>query len=351
MSGNQTGAERISVALCTYNGARFLPAQLESILAQTRLPDEVQVFDDCSTDNSVELLVRFAAQAAFPVHIHRNAERQGSILNFEQAIRACTGTLIALSDQDDIWHPERLRRSEETLQQHPEAGAVFTDGLLIDEAGEPTGMRLWERFIFTPNDQRRLRAGDYIPLARQRIITGATMVFRAQYVPWIFSVGRLWHHDGWASSIIACFSGLCWVTEPLLRYRTHPGQQIGIDGHLVPNADTSSFASRSRNHWISFVPLLQQLDSLCAALDTLPLPPEKRSTGATDAFYAERAFLATRVGLPASRWRRIAPMLRARRSYQRCAMGWLSILRDLWMAKSGDELDRARQMPEEITAY
>ncbi|MGB9415669.1 MAG: glycosyltransferase, partial [Acidobacteriaceae bacterium] len=263
MSGNQTGAERISVALCTYNGARFLPAQLESILAQTRLPDEVQVFDDCSTDNSVELLVRFAAQAAFPVHIHRNAERQGSILNFEQAIRACTGTLIALSDQDDIWHPERLRRSEETLQQHPEAGAVFTDGLLIDEAGEPTGMRLWERFIFTPNDQRRLRAGDYIPLARQRIITGATMVFRAQYVPWIFSVGRLWHHDGWASSIIACFSGLCWVTEPLLRYRTHPGQQIGIDGHLVPNADTSSFASRSRNHWISFVPLLQQLDSLC----------------------------------------------------------------------------------------
>jgi glycosyltransferase involved in cell wall biosynthesis len=166
VSGHQTGTERISVALCTYNGARFLPAQLESILAQTRLPDEVHVFDDCSTDNSVELLVRFAPQAAFPVHIHRNAERKGSILNFEQAIRACSGTLIALSDQDDIWHPERLQRSEEALQQHPGTGAVFTDGLLIDEAGEPTGMRLWERFIFTPEDQRRLRAGDYIPLAR-----------------------------------------------------------------------------------------------------------------------------------------------------------------------------------------
>jgi hypothetical protein len=52
-----------------------------------------------------------------------------------------------------------------------------------------------------------------------------------------------------------------------------------------------------------------------------------------------------RLGLPASRWRRIAPMLRAQRSYQRCAMGWLSILRDLWMAKDGGELERARQIP------
>jgi glycosyltransferase involved in cell wall biosynthesis len=348
VSGDQTSPERISVALCTYNGGRFLPAQLESILAQTRLPDEVRAFDDCSEDNSVELLVRFAAQASFPVHIHRNAERQGSILNFEQAIRACNGSLIALSDQDDIWHPERLRLSEQELLQHPEAGAVFADGILIDEAGVPTGMRLWERFIFTPDDQRRMRAGDYIPLARQRFITGATMVFRAQYLPWISPAKEGWHHDGWVSSIIASLSGLCWLTEPLIRYRTHSGQQIGVEGHLVPGADTSSFASRSRNHWISFFFVLQQLDWLCAALDELPLSAEKRATGAAEAFYTERAFLATRLGLPASRWRRLTPMLRARRSYQRCAMGWLSILKDLWMAKSGDELQRARQMPKRV---
>ena len=150
MSGTRPAQNASPSRFAPATERRFLPAQLESILAQTRLPDELHVFDDCSTDNSVELLVHFAAQAAFPVHIHRNAERHGSIRNFEQAIRACSGTLIALSDQDDIWHPERLRRSEEALQQHPEAGAVFTDGLLIDDAGEPIGMRLWERFIFTP---------------------------------------------------------------------------------------------------------------------------------------------------------------------------------------------------------
>jgi hypothetical protein len=67
--------------------------------------------------------------------------------------------------------------------------------------------------------------------------------------------------------------------------------------------------------------------------------------GAAEAFYTHRAFLATRLGLPASRFRRIAPMLRAWRSYRRCAMGWFSILKDFCMAKDGDELERARQGP------
>jgi glycosyltransferase involved in cell wall biosynthesis len=344
---NATGptAERISVALCTYNGARFLEAQLKSILAQTRLPDELHAFDDCSTDNSVKLMELFANQAGFPVQIHRNPQRLGSIRNFEQAIHACNGTLIALSDQDDIWHPDRLRRSEEALREHPEAGVVFTDGILIDDAGEPTGKRLWERFVFTVEDQRRLRSGDFIPLAKQRFITGATMMFRARYLPWISPAKDGWHHDGWVSSIVASFSGLCWLTEPLIYYRVHAGQQLGIDGHLVADRNPTSFAARSHNHWISLFFPLQQLDWLCATLDGLPLPAEKRVSGAAEAFYTQRAFLATRLGLPARRWRRIAPMLRARRSYQRCAMGWLSILKDCWMAKDGRELERARQKP------
>ena len=345
MSATSQSAERISVALCTCNGARFLVPQLDSILAQTRLPDELHAFDDCSTDNSVELLEQFAAQASFPVHIHRNPQRLGSIRNFEQAIHACSGTLIALSDQDDLWHPDRLRRSEETLREHPEAGAVFTDGTLIDDAGDPIGRRLWERFVFTAEDQRRLRSGDYIPLARHRFITGATMMFRAQYLSWISPAREGWHHDGWTSAIVASFSGLCWLTDPLVRYRVHAGQQIGIEGHLVADRDPASFAARSRNHWSSLYFPLQQLDWLCPVLDDLPLPAEKRATGAAEAFYTERAFLATRLGLPAQRWRRIAPMLRARRSYQRCAMGWLSILKDLWMAKDGGELEQARQKP------
>jgi glycosyltransferase involved in cell wall biosynthesis len=117
--------ETISIALCTYNGERFLPRQLASILEQTRLPDEMVVCDDGSTDGTLEILHDFADQATFPVEVIRNGHTLGSSENFVQAIGLCEGTFIALSDQDDIWYPSRLERSEQELNNHPEAALLF----------------------------------------------------------------------------------------------------------------------------------------------------------------------------------------------------------------------------------
>src|SRR5271168_2200141 len=94
--------EKISVALCTYNGERFLSRQLASMLQQSRLPDELVVCDDRSTDNTIEILQDFSASAGFPVKITRNEHNLGFVANFERAIQLCQGDLIALSDQDDI---------------------------------------------------------------------------------------------------------------------------------------------------------------------------------------------------------------------------------------------------------
>src|SRR5688500_9098173 len=95
---------KISVAMCTYNGAQFLRTQLESIIAQSRAPDEIVVCDDCSTDETRALLKQFAAESLVPVSLHFNEQNLGSVRNFEQAIRMCNGNVIALSDQDDVWH-------------------------------------------------------------------------------------------------------------------------------------------------------------------------------------------------------------------------------------------------------
>ena len=320
------------------------------MLTQTRPPDEVHVFDDRSSDQTLLLLRDFRQRAGFPVHIYSNPERMGSIRNFEQAIRACTGDLIALSDQDDVWHPDRLSLSEKALDGNPSTGAVFTDGNLIDEQGRHLGIRLWQRFVFSVGDQQRIRNGDYIPLARFRFITGATLVFRAKYRPWIFDTGYGWHHDGWISAIIAALSDLCWIQEPLIDYRTHAGQQLGAAGHLVPGADYSTFRGRSHAHWAAFAPLLPQLDAICDALDRLPLTAAQRTVGAAGAFYVQRAFLTTRLGLPVHRWQRIRPILQAHASYRRSAMGWLSMAKDLTMAKSGNELQLSRRaMLEDVT--
>src|SRR4051794_15860948 len=95
-----------SVAMCTYNGARFIGAQLASVAAQTRTPDELIVCDDRSTDETVAIVQKFADSAPFRVRLHVNEENLGSTKNFERAVSLCEGDLIALCDQDDVWLPE-----------------------------------------------------------------------------------------------------------------------------------------------------------------------------------------------------------------------------------------------------
>jgi len=106
----------LSVAMCTYNGEQYLQEQLDSIIAQTRLPNEVVVCDDGSTDATLQILDEFQETAPFPVRIYRNGTRLGPTKNFEKAIKLCSGNVIALSDQDDVWMPHKLERLEEVLK-------------------------------------------------------------------------------------------------------------------------------------------------------------------------------------------------------------------------------------------
>src|SRR5262249_18454629 len=106
----RTPSPRLSVALCTYHGASYVDAQVASLTRQTRLPDELIVCDDLSTDDTVSILERFARAAPFPVRIHVNEQTLRSTKNFEQAISLCSGDVIFLCDQDDVWEPEKLAR-------------------------------------------------------------------------------------------------------------------------------------------------------------------------------------------------------------------------------------------------
>jgi len=108
----------------TYNGAAYLPEQLESIAAQTRLLDELVVCEDRSTDGRTrEIVEAFAPKSPFQVRLSVNRKTQGSRTNFEQAIRRCAADIIFLCDQDDVWNQTKLARIEETFLSAPEIGA------------------------------------------------------------------------------------------------------------------------------------------------------------------------------------------------------------------------------------
>ncbi len=118
-------AVKISVALCTYNGAEFLPAQLASIVAQSRQPDEIVVCDDGSTDETHAQLRQFVTESSIPVQFRINEKNLGSVKNFEQAIRLCTGEVIVLCDQDDVWREDKLKLIETAFSKRRQPDLFF----------------------------------------------------------------------------------------------------------------------------------------------------------------------------------------------------------------------------------
>jgi glycosyltransferase involved in cell wall biosynthesis len=124
---------RISIAMATYNGAQHLQAQLDSFRSQTRQPDELVVCDDGSIDATLDIVERFRQKARFDVRLHRNATNLGFTKNFEKALSNCSGDVIMLSDQDDVWFPNKLDVLEKVFLAKPEKLVVVHDGQLVDE--------------------------------------------------------------------------------------------------------------------------------------------------------------------------------------------------------------------------
>ena len=319
----------ISIALCTYNGAAYLPDQLASIAAQSRRPDELVVRDDASSDETPAIVEAFAAQAPFPVRVARNAERLGSTRNFDGAVAACTGDLIALSDQDDVWRPDKLSVIERRFHEHPGVGLVFSDADLIDAASNPIGARLWSRVGF---DSRRRRLwqnrGALTALVPGRIVTGATMAFRSAFRPLILPMPEGMApmiHDGWIALAIAAVAGVAFVEEPLVAYRLHANQQIGapepLDARLGPLA--------SARHVNAYSMHLASLGALRERLTAGRAGPE--GVAAAPRIAPILRHFELRANLPSRRLERLPLVLRelSSRRYHDYGNGVRSAIKDL----------------------
>lgn len=220
---------QLSIAMCTYNGADYVQEQLESIAKQTRLPEELVVCDDGSTDGTLSLLKNFAAHANFPVKIEINSERLGSTQNFAKAINLCIGDIIVLADQDDIWHPHKLVCTESEFLSQPELGGLFSDALLIDATDQSLPGSLWDSVGFTPSRQQMLRQGEGLNiLLIGNFVTGATLSFRATWKNLLHPIPSNWVHDYWIVLLLAAASDLDCKDQPLINYRCHPAQQLGL---------------------------------------------------------------------------------------------------------------------------
>jgi glycosyltransferase involved in cell wall biosynthesis len=301
--------ESVSVALCTHNGARFVEEQLESILAQTVPVREIVLSDDASTDDTVDRARRTVGDRAV-LTVLRNDPPLGVTANFERAIRATTGDVVVLSDQDDRWRADRVERGLARLRAQPGAELCFSDARLVGPAGDPLGGSLIERLQPTPAEQAALADGDlFDALVRRNLVTGATVLFRRTLLDAALPFPREWVHDEWLAIVAAATSSVVFEPDTLVDYRLHEANvigmrapTIGVKVRRVLEGDAGRTAGLARRADV----LAERL----AALGERPSFDRVRRTRVAATATEKARIEGRRAGLAPARWRRVVPVLR-----------------------------------------
>lgn len=215
--------------MCTYNGARFLSEQLRSIQLQSRPVDEMVICDDGSTDDTIAILKQFVHDASFKVSLVQNELKLGSTNNFSKAILLSSGDLIVLTDQDDVWQSDKIECMEKAFIDDTSLDCLFSDANLIDQDGEFLEKTLWQTLKFTTGNRKLFSNGQAFKLLlRGNFITGATMCIKSSWKNVALPVPNGWVHDYWLALFISASSKIGFVDKPLIQYRCHPQQQLGL---------------------------------------------------------------------------------------------------------------------------
>ncbi|HYG61335.1 MAG TPA: glycosyltransferase family 2 protein [Thermoanaerobaculia bacterium] len=210
-------ARLVSVALATWNGARYLRQQLDSVYAQTWPNLEVVVTDDASTDGTAEILQEYAERRGLRFEV--NPERHGLIRNFERAISLCRGDCIALCDQDDLWKPEKIERLMAGLG---DATLVYCN---TEEQMTPEG-EVRPEPSFAPIQSFARAYGSGRPtrhLLAENWVVSHGVLFRRELVAHALPIPpHQPYHDGWLALVASTLGGIRYLDERLQVYRQHP---------------------------------------------------------------------------------------------------------------------------------
>jgi glycosyltransferase involved in cell wall biosynthesis len=175
----------ISIVLATYNGAKYITQQIDSILSQTHQPDELIVYDDCSTDNTVEIINGYKTKARFEIKITVNQKNVGSTQNFNNALCDAKGDLVFLCDQDDYWLEDKIKITVDIARNNPDKLLFMNNADIVNENLKKQG--------FTVLDQFRTANKDI-----NLFVFGCCIAVRRELLEMCLPVPTGYHgHDGW----------------------------------------------------------------------------------------------------------------------------------------------------------
>jgi len=207
----------VSIALCTYNGAKYLAQQLDSLVNQTYPSIEIIAVDDCSTDETFAVLTAYAAKY-HQFKIYRNEENLGFTGNFERAVKLCSGEMIALCDQDDTWLPEKIELQVKAIGDNM---LLYHDSEFVNERGVPMNKKMSDIMNFYRGDEPEA-------FLFFNSVSGHAILMKKELLDYALPLKKGFFHDWWLAYVATNVGEIDFIPQCLVRYRQHDTSDTNI---------------------------------------------------------------------------------------------------------------------------
>jgi glycosyltransferase involved in cell wall biosynthesis len=210
-------APLVSIALCTYNGAKYLAGQLDTLVNQTYKAIEIVVVDDCSTDATVQVLSDYAA--SYPqITVYKNESNLGFTGNFEKAVKLCKGEYIALCDQDDLWDLQKIELQVEAIKDNV---FIYHDSEFIHEDGSAMNKKV--------SDIMNLyRGGEPEVFLFFNCVSGHSILMKKELLAEALPLKQGYFHDWWLAYVATNVGTIDFIPQCLVKYRQHDSSDTNI---------------------------------------------------------------------------------------------------------------------------
>lgn len=214
----------VSVAICTYNGEKYIYDQIKSIIDQTRRPDEIIIFDDASYDNTINEIKRAVLNYNGVCKLFINKKNVGYEKNFYQAICATSGDIVFLSDQDDVWMKNKIEKIEKIFYKEKDISLVVHDVEVCDSDLHCIQPSTWNYEGFCGFSENEI----FKSVLEGNHVQGCASAVRKEMIS---SFGKSFpnevSHDAWIGLICAMYGKIYYTNDVLLKYRQHANNTLG----------------------------------------------------------------------------------------------------------------------------
>ena len=214
--------DKVSVAMATYNGEKYIKDQLDSILIQLNADDEIIISDDGSTDKTKDIIKSLKDKRIKVI----DGPRKGVKQNFANALKKTTGTYIFLSDQDDVWNPNKVDSIVKIFEKNPECVCVLHDCIVVDEK--------CEKIIIPSFFNFRLSKKGVLKNIYKNSYIGCCMAIRKDLKEYILPIpNNIEMHDQWIGIISELVGKTVFSKQKLIKYRRHENNVSGLSHYGI----------------------------------------------------------------------------------------------------------------------